>query len=203
MPANRTMAGAHESDCEDSVPMSLSFRDIATAGRDPSALHRALSSPPDSFQFFCAASEMCSAEDVFLGWRLLPLNPRSPLPGTLPLDHRRSGSLDRRHYWPGGLADKHRKLRRAASDPPTEAMKPQPRWYLFVLGPMRVPSAMQMEDIRTRQRRRRTPSPEDTVGRLSNGRRGPWRLLRSLSCNGAESAAVLPSPVRFTSHLRA
>lgn len=185
--------------------MSLSFRDIATAtaGRDPSALHRALSSPPDSFQFFCAASEMCSAEDVFLGWRLLPLNPRSPLPGTLPLDHRRSGSLDRRHYWPGGLADKHRKLRRAASDPPTEAMKPQPRWYLFVLGPMRVPSAMQMEDIRTRQRRRRTPSPEDTVGRLSNGRRGPWRLLRSLSCNGAESAAVLPSPVRFTSHLRA
>ncbi|RWV86830.1 hypothetical protein GW17_00051238 [Ensete ventricosum] len=58
------MAGAHVSDGEDSVPMSLSFRDIATTGRDHSALHRALSSPPDSFQFFCAASEMCSAGDV-------------------------------------------------------------------------------------------------------------------------------------------
>lgn len=173
---------------------SLSFRYIPIAvregpsGPEPSPVHRALSSSPDAFEFFTPATDMCYAEDVFLEGKLLSSQPRPPPPGTLPLVHRRSESLDESRQ-PRGPAGKRYGQGRAASDPdPPSAMKPQPKWYLFVLAPKRMPAAMVMEDIRNRQTRRR--SPPTATGCKNRARKGPWKLLRSLSCSRAHSVAT-------------
>ncbi|URD92467.1 hypothetical protein MUK42_00208 [Musa troglodytarum] len=173
---------------------SLSFRYIPIAvregpsGPEPSPVHRALSSSPDAFEFFTLATDMCYADDVFLEGKLLSSHPRTPPRRTLPLVHRRSESLDESRQ-PRGPAGKRHRQGRAASDlDPPSAMKPLPKWYLFVLAPKRMPAAMEMEDIRNRQTRRR--SPPTSTGCKSMERRGPWKLLRSLSCTGAHSVAT-------------
>ncbi|XP_010914144.1 uncharacterized protein [Elaeis guineensis] len=181
-----------------------------------------LSPPPtDTFEFsgdFSAAEEMCSADDVFHQGQLLPYKPPppqpspkktsdAPAPKIAPFDHRRSESLDgiNRRRSGARLAAKYRRLRRAVSDsdpraslPPTTqppaTPRSRPKWYLVVFGPVRVPPAMEMKDIRNRQRRRRSTSVAEGGGLRYDGGRRPWKLLQSLSCKAAESAAVLPPP---------
>lgn len=186
--------------------------------------------PMYPFEFFSgklsAAEEMCSAEDVFLKGNLLPYKPlppqlspgkRSdgPAPKNAPFDHRRSESLDgiNRPRGSGGLATEYARLRRAASDsdpmtpqPPPPPQPPatprsRPKWYLVVFGSVRVPAAMEMKDIRNRQRRRRTTLLEECGGWRREGGGGPWKLLRSLSCKGVEST-VVASPLSFDWHVR-
>ncbi|RZR97314.1 hypothetical protein BHM03_00026467 [Ensete ventricosum] len=167
---------------------SLSFRYIPIAvregssGPEPSPVHRALSSSPDAFEFFTPATDLCYADDVFLEGKLLSSQPRPPPPRTLPLVPRRSASLDERRQ-PRGPAGKQRGQRRAASDPDLpSAIKPQPKWYLFV------PAAMEIEDIRNRQTAQRSPST--ATGCKSKERKDPWKFLRSLGCNRAHSVAT-------------
>ncbi|KAG1364447.1 serine/arginine repetitive matrix protein 1-like [Cocos nucifera] len=178
-----------------------------------------------------AAEEMCSAEDVFLKGNLLPYKPPLQLsptkrsdasaPKNAPFDHRRSESLDgiNRPRGDGGLAGEYQRLRRAASEtdprtpqppPPPPPPPPQPpatprsrpKWYLVVFGSVRVPAAMEMKDIRNRQRRRRTTTLlAECGGWRCEGGRGPWKLLRSLSCKGVEST-VAASPLNFVSRVR-
>ncbi|XP_008808333.1 uncharacterized protein LOC103720423 [Phoenix dactylifera] len=190
--------------------------------------YRQLSPPQDPFEFFSgnrsAAEQMCSAEDVFLRGMLLPCNPPpsqsypakrsdAPAPQNAPFDHRRSESLDGNNQPRRGrdLAAEYRRLRRATSDsdprtpppppPPHPSAMPRsrPKWYLVVFGSVRVPVAMEMKDIRNRQRRRRTPLLAECDGWRSEGGRGPWKLLRSLSCKAAGST-VVASPLSFVSH---
>lgn len=191
---------------------------------------RQLSPPPtDTFEFFSgdysAAEEMCSADDVFHQGQLLPYKPTPPQPSPAkmtdasapkisPLDHRRSESLDGINRPRGGvgLVAKYRRLRRAASDPdprsplppptqPPATPRSRPKWYLVVFGLVRVPAAMEMKDIRNRQRRPRSTALAEGSG-LGYERRGrPWKLLQSLSCQGAQSDVVSP-PLSFVSHVR-
>ncbi|XP_010929247.1 uncharacterized protein [Elaeis guineensis] len=190
-----------------------------------------LSPPPtDPFEFFSgnhsAAEEMCSAEDVFLKGNLLPykappqLSPTkrsdAPAPKNAPFDHRRSESLDgiNRPRGGGGRAAEYPSLRRAASEtdprtpqpappppPPPATPRSRPKWYLVVFGSVRVPAAMEMKDIRNRQRQRRTTLLAECGGWRREEGRGPWKLLRSLSCKGVEST-VVASPLSYVSHLR-
>ncbi|KAG1326417.1 serine/arginine repetitive matrix protein 1-like [Cocos nucifera] len=220
-----------ESDGEDSASLSLSLCDVALDGHDGSdgtisSDDGQLCPPPptDTFEFFSGdlstAEEMCSADDVFHQGQLLPYKPLppqpspaktsdAPAPQIAPFDHRRSESLDRINRPRGGarLPGKYRRLRRVVSDsdprtplpPPTPRQRP--KWYLVVFGPVRVPAAMEMKDIRNRQRRRRSPSLAEG-GRLGyEGGSRPWKLLQSLSCKGTESAVVSPPP-SFVSHVR-
>ncbi|ONK70543.1 uncharacterized protein A4U43_C05F34800 [Asparagus officinalis] len=60
------------------------------------------------------------------------------------------------------LPAEYRKLRRVSdSDPKT---KSRPRWYVLVFGSVRVPAAMEMKEIRIRQRRRARPAGEEKGG---------------------------------------
>ncbi|XP_008811315.2 formin-like protein 20 [Phoenix dactylifera] len=186
--------------------------------------------PTDPFEFFpgdhSAVEEMCSADDVFHQGQLLPYKPPPPQPSPAktsdatapkiaPFDHRRSESLNRINRPRGGgagLAAEYRRLRRAASDsdsrtplppptqPPARPRSRRPKWYLVVFGSVRVPAAMEMKDIRNRQRRQRSLSLAECGGLGYEGGRGPWKLLQSLSCNGAESA-VVSTPLNVVSHV--
>ncbi|WOL06463.1 hypothetical protein Cni_G15197 [Canna indica] len=199
---------ARESDGDASLSYCFSFRDNAVRGgsssRNSPTRYRTVSSPADSsFEFFCASGDMCFAEDVFLGGKLRPALVPQPLPPwRVPSDRRRADFLVEKHQRPrkvASVAGAKVDVRPAAA----AVVKLQPKWYLFVLGPMRVPAATEMGDIRSRLRKRRTPPPAGrAVGPSSGGKSGPWRLLRSMSCNGMESAAVEPRhAVQLTAHV--
>ncbi|KAG6509906.1 hypothetical protein ZIOFF_027913 [Zingiber officinale] len=88
----------------------------------------------------------------------------------------------------------YRRLRSASSGRPVTKARPT---HLHspspcVLGPARVPVTMGLSDIRSRQRR--------PVGEASS--RFGWMVLRSLSCNGIESAAVATAPLGLVVRLR-
>lgn len=79
----------------------------------------------------------------------------------------------------------YRRLRRASSKRPDAKARPTHLHPPCVLGPSRVPATMELSDIRSRQRR--------PAGEASS--RVGWMVLRSLSCNGIESAAVATAPL--------
>lgn len=147
----------------------------------------------------------CTADDSFFTGKFLPFGDPPPIQPHL-LDHelRAQGlpNADRlRRFW-GGAKSKagYRRLRKLSECDgkgleKTTSARPQkephrPRWFLFVLGSMRVPETMDMGNIRNRQRRRlsQAAKPGGDVGR------GAWRLLRSLSCRQLESATVVTAP---------
>lgn len=190
-------------DADDGSSLSLSFREIAVAvrgradGGDVQVHHGVITSPADdSFRFSCAAYDHCFADDVFLGGKLISLDAR-PLPPWKPL--RQSKSLAGHCRPESGIEAEHRRLRRQASETSRKASPPEklpPKWYLLVAGPMRAPAAMRMEEIRSRQRR---PKAAENTDRW---RRGSWRVIRSLTCNAAESTAVAPPALQLASHVR-
>eukprot|EP00262_Sarcandra_glabra_P007729 TRINITY_DN20643_c0_g1_i1.p1 TRINITY_DN20643_c0_g1~~TRINITY_DN20643_c0_g1_i1.p1 ORF type:complete len:251 (-),score=4.52 TRINITY_DN20643_c0_g1_i1:295-1047(-) len=74
-----------------------------------------------------------------------------------------------------------------------------PKWRLFVFGLVKGPSEMAMKEIRHRQSRR-NPAPlfpvfngGETVSVRRGDDKGPWRLLRSLSCTRNANAVVTAS----------
>lgn len=153
----------------------------------------------DLFEFCCTAAmpDMCAADDVITGGKLLPLwippPPPQPQKAQAP-DHRRSNSLgDPPHGCWGGKSTsggEYRKLRRVPDPEHKETApdhpRPRPRWYVLVFGSVRVPAAMELKEMRVRQRRRSAPP----VAAKDSGERGPWRLLRSLSCKGMETTII-------------
>lgn len=174
----------------------------------------------DHFKFFhdpCFPAQMCAADDVFLQGKLLPFG---TLPGPSPkkdkiYDPRRHHPREQRKLetaegfnlpggiWGGAMTPEYRRLRKAPeSDTKVLPPRSRPRWYLCVLGTVRVPAAMEMRDIRSRQRRRSSPATEaaDDSGRWSFEGSKSWKLLRSLSCKGLESAVAV-APLRLVSHV--
>lgn len=179
-------------------------------GRDSrSDHHRKIQPSPDHFEFSsqgATAPEMCCADEIFARGRMIPSNPTPPAlrrnhsnaTAVSRERHRRSESVDgidrfrRRDYW---------QLRRAASDSSpvvARAVKPKPKWYWFLFGSVRMPEpAMEISEIRSRIRRRGGVQ----AGELEGSRWAPWKLIRSLSCKGVESAAAMaPEPMPLVSH---
>ncbi|XP_073005250.1 uncharacterized protein [Typha latifolia] len=194
---------------------SLSFRFLPVGEQNWSI---GWDSPTFGFSFSdgLPGTEMCSADEVFLGGKLLPFRPRHQPPSPLKrrethkakshlLDHQRSESLDEiiRKSARGGLAAWSL---RAASDsvsrivpPPAAEARPRPKWYVVAFGSVRIPAEVELKDIRNRQKRRK---PSHGHG-ARQGVKGPWNLLRSLSCKGVEcSVAAAPTPLGLVSHLR-
>ena len=66
------------------------------------------------------------------------------------------------------------------------------RWHEMAFGSVRVPAAIDMDEIRRRlQAPRRDTEPEAAAAAWA-----PWRLIRSLSCKGVAVAAA-SAPVRL------
>jgi hypothetical protein len=85
--------------------------------------------------------------------------------------------------------------RRAAAVKPGQA-PPHPRrvrWHHMAFGSVRVPSAMDMGEIRRRLEARQANEP--SAAAAADGW-APWRLIRSLSCKGVEAVAAA-APVRL------
>ncbi|XP_020103146.1 formin-like protein 14 [Ananas comosus] len=87
---------------------------------------------------------------------------------------------------------------------PPQRMPPRLGWRALVFGLVRVPAEMELHDIRKRQRRRQrwNSAEESAVPPRPECRgvgHGPWKLIRSLSCRGFESTAVIASaaPLSF------
>ncbi|XP_010928659.1 uncharacterized protein [Elaeis guineensis] len=184
-------------------------------------ISRARDSPPetDHFKFFydpCSPAEMCAADDVFFQGKLLPFgSPPAPAPKkdkiynprSQPREQRWPETVDGfnrpRGLWGGANTPEYQRLRKAPeSDAKVLPPRSRPRWYLCVIGTVRLPAAMEMRDIRSRQRRRSTPVSEaaEHSGRWSFEGSKSWKLLRSLSCKGVESA-VAAAPLRLVSHV--
>ncbi|XP_008781936.1 uncharacterized protein LOC103701592 [Phoenix dactylifera] len=167
------------------------------------------SAPPrtDLFEFFFhgprSPVEMCTADDVFLQGKLLPFGAAPPRPPKKDEIYK-PRSLPR-DQWQQEAATGYRRLRKAPESdlrvpPPPQTPRTRSRWYLFVLGSVRVPAAMEIKDIRSRQRRRCPAGVPEDSGRWSRQGSKSWKLLRSLSCNGVESA-VAAAPPSFVSHV--
>ncbi|KAG6470772.1 hypothetical protein ZIOFF_071852 [Zingiber officinale] len=159
---------------------------------------------PFEFCFYSDSPDspaLCAADEIFLAGKILPFGAPPPKRyqisegelrrrDLLQVDHRTTRcTADDVCFW-GGAQSKagYRRLRKVsdcdgkelekATAARTQKEPHRPRWFLFVLGSMRVPETMDMGNIRNRQRRRRSrdSEPGGDVGR------GTWRLLRSLSC---------------------
>ncbi|RWW44195.1 hypothetical protein BHE74_00050075 [Ensete ventricosum] len=152
-------------------------------------------------------SAMCAADDVFHRGMILPLGAAPQRKGTGRSGTRRhpedfaEGSPRHQELWGGrsGKGEYHR-LRSASGHSDAKARpNPRRRCHVCVLGSAIVPPKMDMDDIRIRQRRLAPAGDSGVSGCGVN--RGAWKLLRSLSCKGVESAAVATTPLGFVSHL--
>ncbi|WOL17372.1 hypothetical protein Cni_G26164 [Canna indica] len=124
---------------------------------------------------------------------------RVDIPGGPRCQGPREGAR-RRRFWGDGLKT-YRRLRSAMQSPEKAIRAPRqqrPRWYLFVLGSVRLPATMDMSEIRNRQQRRETPA----AGPDGNAQRGAWKVLRSLSCTGLDTAAAVTSPSGLPAHVQ-
>ncbi|WOL18313.1 hypothetical protein Cni_G27107 [Canna indica] len=129
----------------------------------------------------------CTAKDVFRRGNILP--PHAPPKGTARTDR----CCPRRvlESTGGSKTAEYQRLRSVAegSDDPRGAHRkttlPRSR-VCCVLGAMRVPARMDMNEIKSRRRR-----GAGAVG--GDVSRGTWKLLSLLSCKGIESAAVAPA----------
>ncbi|KAG0470713.1 hypothetical protein HPP92_017413 [Vanilla planifolia] len=103
--------------------------------------------------------------------------------------HRRADSLDWRDHRvrvEAQTIDYHR-LRRASSDARQAPAKGLwQKWPLLVLGSMRLPAEMEMNDIRNRLKHR-APAAELTAPGWWKSR---WGILRVLSCKAAENTVT-------------
>ncbi|WOK92672.1 hypothetical protein Cni_G01363 [Canna indica] len=169
---------------------------------------------PFEFSFRCPFSPpaMCAADDIFLAGKILPFGAPPPPPkraetsGDLrwkpePPAAAAQGPDRLRRLWSGGPKTGYRRMRRVSdcddgkallekAPPQVSARQQRPRWYLWVLGSVRLPATMDMSDIKNRQRRKILAA--ETGNDLNGG--GSWKLLRSLSCRGLESATVVTVP---------
>ncbi|KAG1326924.1 putative serine/arginine repetitive matrix protein 1-like [Cocos nucifera] len=145
---------------------------------------------------------MCAADDVFLQGKLLPFGEAPPRPPKKD-DIYNPRSLPRDQWRPETTTEYQRLRKAPESDvrvpPPPQPPRSRSRWYLFVLGSVRVPATMEMKDIRRRQRRRSPAAIPEDSGRWSFERSKSWKLLRSLSCTGM--SAVAAAPLSFVSHV--
>ncbi|KAJ8485656.1 hypothetical protein OPV22_018141 [Ensete ventricosum] len=170
----------------------------------------------DHFEFFSFPSppDMCAAADVFLGGKILPFGAPPPKRaenlGDLCWQESCAASecsRRRRRFWGGRVKAEYRRLR-SVSDchgmvPPPAARQQRPRWYLCVLGSVRVPATMDISDIRSRQRRQPAAAEADSRrGPSGDVGRATWKLLRSLSCTGLDSASAVTLPLRFAAHVQ-
>ncbi|KAG6473496.1 hypothetical protein ZIOFF_067413 [Zingiber officinale] len=147
----------------------------------------------------------CAVDDIFFTGKIIPSSdspPQIPQISSGELRRQDSPNADRlRRSWWGAAGSKagYRRLRKVSDCDERELPEPassrpqhepqRPRWLLFVLGSVRVPETMRMDDIRNRQRRRSLAAePGGDMGR------GTLRLLRSLSCRRLESATVVAAP---------
>ncbi|XVE98760.1 hypothetical protein REPUB_Repub03eG0136600 [Reevesia pubescens] len=82
---------------------------------------------------------------------------------------------------------------------PKKAVKP--RWYVFMFGMIKVPTEMDLKDIKSRQFRRNQTVMFSTEeegakkfgGNRSSGKGSSWSLLKALSCRDHTSIAVTTS----------
>jgi hypothetical protein len=86
------------------------------------------------------------------------------------------------------------KLRRVNSNPDSET-RSRPKWHRIIFGPAKVPSEMDVKDMRDRQVRNNLC--EGIQGKKFSKR--PWKILESLSCKAVEVSvdAEAPLPVDF------
>ncbi|XP_074572193.1 uncharacterized protein LOC141828631 [Curcuma longa] len=147
----------------------------------------------------------CAADDIFFTGKIIPSSDSPPERPQISAGELRQQDFPKadslRRFWRGAAGSKagYRRIRKVSDCdrrelPELASSRPQqepqrPRWFLFVLGSMRVPETMHMDDIRNRQRRRSLAA--EPVGDMG---RGTLRLLRSLSCRRLESATVVAAP---------
>lgn len=196
-----------------SPPAMCAAADVFLAGKilpfgaSPTKRHQNSSGKlrPHDLVEFNRPRTVCAAGDTFFTAKIIPASdspPRRPQVSTGELrsqDFPKGDSL--RRFWCGAAGSKagYRKLRKVSDcdgrglpEPASSRPQQEPqrsRWFLFVLGSVRVPETMYMGDIRNRQRRRSLAAePGSDMGR------GTLRLLRSLSCRRLESATVVATP---------
>ncbi|XP_058068569.1 uncharacterized protein LOC131217649 [Magnolia sinica] len=229
-----SFAGPQHDESRSLITATKKCRNITT-GKDRSTQNQ------EFFEFFNDFnSEMCAADDIFFGGKILPYNNPilcKTIEGNQPWPtfHMRSKLLDVSH---GPHAARHsfsadyQKLERVSgSTTPSTPMpkrvsgskcngdgdfSPQkvsrPKWYFLMFGSVTAPPVkMEMNDIRSRLRRRSPPgsiiaTPECNRRQTVSVSREPegkscWKLLRVLSCQGHANAVITPSlglhPARF------
>ncbi|KAF3339277.1 serine/arginine repetitive matrix protein 1-like protein [Carex littledalei] len=80
-------------------------------------------------------------------------------------------------------------LRRVNSTP-NSATRSRPKWHYVMFGPAKVPSKMDMKDMRDRQVRNNLC---EGIQRTRFSKR-PWKFLQSLSCKAVEIGVVAEPP---------
>lgn len=140
----------------------------------------------------CPTDEEEEEEDEFEFRPLLP-QPRRPRIGG-----RRVAAQACKVATDQPAGSSHQPARRAPA-PKSEPAPPQRRvrWHHMAFGSVRVPSAMDMGEIRRRLRARQALANEPSAAAAAGW--APWRLIRSLSCKGVEAVAVAAAaaPVRL------
>ncbi|TVT97123.1 hypothetical protein EJB05_57634, partial [Eragrostis curvula] len=86
-----------------------------------------------------------------------------------------------------------------AKAPPPPPLPRRVRWHHMAFGSVRVPSAMDMGEIRRRLKARQAMAGSGNDHSSTAAAWAPWRLIRSLSCRGVEAVAVAAAsaPVRL------
>ncbi|WOK99985.1 hypothetical protein Cni_G08697 [Canna indica] len=154
-----------------------------------------------------SAPAMCAAEDVVLLAGKLHAAP-SRRAEIIPHEGLRWREISAAAQGSGPRAKaEYRRLRRATESDDTEEVPPRaagqrPKWqYFCVLGAVGVPATMEISDIRRRQRRQSAEPAERRRAQPGRGSSTTWKLLRSLSCIGADHSALTPSS-SLAAHVR-
>ncbi|GMI74157.1 hypothetical protein like AT4G30230 [Hibiscus trionum] len=218
---------------EDEEEEALSLCDLpldldtnTTPRNDPNQAARTrISSPEVAFEFFGfrnddTGSDMCLAEDIFSGGKLVPSGEK---PHVL---RKRSGSLSELRSGSSAkssdallrisrsLDSQKQKLHRldvkervtSAKSFDQSEVSPKkvvkPRWYVFMFGSVKFPPEMELKDIKSRQFRR-NPSvmfpdygkkvADNNLSSDKSSSSSSWFLLKALSCRDYTSVAVTSS----------
>ncbi|KAG0471999.1 hypothetical protein HPP92_016545 [Vanilla planifolia] len=152
------------------------------------------SSTPDLFDFTFrlppANDVIYSDEDIFLPFdptHKKKANSISERPKIRDLRHQRAELLDwnnRRQRNEACAADYERLKSSPSCTKTVFGGGSRPMWLMCVIGAVRFPAEMEMKEIKTRQRRRRSTAVK------TKSRRHSWGILQSLSCWAADSVAV-------------
>ncbi|XP_014508282.1 uncharacterized protein LOC106767842 [Vigna radiata var. radiata] len=190
----------------------------------PSSLH---DNAGEIFNGFSSSgsSDMCPADDIIFCGKLLPLknlivqedksparrrrseslssvtrsNSVSTCTGSRRLMMRNSKSLDynRLRESSNPEVDRNSSARSGALQEAASKKATKPRWYSLMFGTMKVPTEMELSDMKNRQVRRNASSTMFVAAEKVGGNRSPgkvsWRILKALSCKDHSSVAVTTS----------
>ncbi|XP_047156520.1 uncharacterized protein LOC124827497 [Vigna umbellata] len=189
----------------------------------PSSLH---DNAAEIFNGFSSSSssDMCPADDIIFCGKLLPLKSlvveedKSPARrrrseslssvtrsnsvtciGSRRLMMRNSKSLDynRLRESSNPEVDRNSSARSGALQEAASKKATKPRWYSLMFGTMKVPTEMELSDMKNRQVRRNASSTMFVAAEKVGGNRSPgkvsWRILKALSCKDHSSVAVTTS----------